>query len=575
MHAHVLVVEDNPSDALLISRLVESCKSVARVSVAGSGNETMAILQQGDVDLVITDHLLPDCRSEDIIRSVRQSGVDIPVIIVSGQMGEDVAVAAMRSGASDYLVKGALKRLEPAIERELRELVSRRARCEAEQTVAYMAYHDALTGLANRFQLEQTLDHIIEENRHEAADNALLYIDLDQFKLINDTCGHMAGDELLKNLSPRLKKLVRAGDLLARIGGDEFALLLANCPQTKALELAERLRQEVEMFRFSWQGKIFRIGCSIGVAYFGRDGVTRNQVLRESDIACYAAKDAGRNRIYVYQEGDGLLQERQAQMNWATRLKQALEQDGFEFALQPIQSMQNPIADGGMYEVLLRMKGEGKGVMPGAFIPAAERYGLMPQLDRWVVEHASRLWQEMASSLKCKENLIFFINLSAASLTDGQMVTFIQEQLRQNRIPAKQICFEITETSAISNLSQSVRFMGEVRRLGCKFALDDFGTGMCSFNYLKNLPVDYVKIDGNFVRKVLEPGIDSAIVDAINRIAHLVGLQTIAETVEDAATARHLKHLGVDFYQGHWLAEPKLAAEAAADYPAPSPLFAE
>ncbi|MCP5334992.1 MAG: EAL domain-containing protein [Oceanospirillaceae bacterium] len=575
MHAHVLVVEDNPSDALLISRLVESCKSVARVSVAGSGKETMAILQQGDVDLVITDHLLPDCRSEDIIRSVRQSGVDIPVIIVSGQMGEDVAVAAMRSGASDYLVKGALKRLEPAIERELRELVSRRARCQAEQTVAYMAYHDALTGLANRFQLEQTLDHIIEENRHEAADNALLYIDLDQFKLINDTCGHMAGDELLKNLSPRLKKLVRAGDLLARIGGDEFALLLANCPPTKALELAERLRQEVEMFRFSWQGKIFRIGCSIGVAYFGRDGVTRNQVLREADIACYAAKDAGRNRIYVYQEGDGLLQERQEQMNWATRLKQALEQDGFEFALQPIQSMQNPIADGGMYEVLLRMKGEGKGVMPGAFIPAAERYGLMPQLDRWVVEHATRLWQEMSSSLKCKENLIFFINLSAESLTDGQMVTFIQEQLRQNRIPAKQICFEITETSAISNLSQSVRFMGEVRRLGCKFALDDFGTGMCSFNYLKNLPVDYVKIDGNFVRKVLEPGIDSAIVDAINRIAHLVGLQTIAETVEDAATARHLKHLGVDFYQGHWLAEPKLAAEAAADYPAPSPLFAE
>lgn len=575
MHAHVLVVEDNPSDALLISRLVENCRAVGSVSVAGNGKETMHLLQQGGVDLVITDHLLPDCRSEDIIRSVRQSGIDIPVIIVSGQMGEDVAVAAMRSGASDYLVKGALKRLVPAVERELRELVSRRARCEAEQTVAYMAYHDALTGLANRFQLEQTLDHIIDENRHEPADNALLYIDLDQFKLINDTCGHMAGDELLKNLSPRLKKLVRAGDLLARIGGDEFALLLANCPPQKALELAERLRQEVDMFRFSWQGKIFRIGCSIGLAYFGRDGINRNQVLREADIACYAAKDAGRNRVYVYQETDDLLRERQAQMNWATRLKQALEQDGFEFALQPIQSMQNPIAQGGMYEVLLRMKGEGSGVMPGAFIPAAERYGLMPQLDRWVVEHAMRLWQSMATSLKCKENLIFFINLSAESLTDGQMVSFIQEQLRQNRIPARQICFEITETSAISNLSLSVKFMTEVRQLGCKFALDDFGTGMCSFNYLKNLPVDYVKIDGSFVRKVLEPGIDSAIVDAINRIAHLIGLQTIAETVEDAATARHLKHLGVDFYQGHWLATPKLAALAAADYPAPSPLFAE
>ncbi|MBI3187276.1 MAG: EAL domain-containing protein, partial [Gammaproteobacteria bacterium] len=423
--------------------------------------------------------------------------------------------------------------------------------------LSYQASHDALTGLYNRRMFEEYLQTALVTVEEENRRHAMCYIDLDQFKIVNDTCGHMAGDELLRQLSVLLQECVRGGDVLARLGGDEFGVLLENCPLPRAVQVAEKIRQRVKDYRFAWQDKSFEIGASIGVVGISADNVNIASIMSAADVACYAAKDMGRNRVHVYEPSDAMLAERHGQMHWAARIVQALENQRMVLFQQPIIGLTPGSHE--HCEILVRMRDEQGGfIPPNAFIPAAERYNLMSRVDRWVIENVFR---NMSSACHVQHDKMVAINLSGNSLADDELLAFIRQAGHEYGIDFQQICFEITETAAISNLSKATHFMTELRQEGCRFALDDFGSGLSSFGYLKNLPVDFVKIDGSFVRDMASDPIDRAMVEAITRVAHVMQIQAIAEWVEDETTLQILRDMGVDFAQGYHLGMPREVAE--------------
>lgn len=552
----VLIVEDSEDDALLIVRELNKGGMVAehlRVDTPGSLQDA---LDNSAWDIVITDHNLPEFGSEAAIQQVRQTGRDVPIIIVSGSIGEEVAVAAMKSGAHDYIMKENLSRLVPAVERELREAKNRQQHLAAQKTIEHLAYHDVLTGLFNRAEFERRLQHAL---KNASADNqyALFYMDLDQFKIVNDTCGHVAGDELLKQVTLLLKGPVRGSDILARLGGDEFGVLLEHCSLAHAEEVAERMLQMVKEFRFTWQDKAFSIGVSIGLVMLDSPEQTHTELMRAADMACYAAKDKGRGRYHVYHPEDADLVQRRGEMEWVSQLTNALQHDQFVLHKQCIIALDGS-ASGPSCEFLLRLKGaDGKLILPGAFIPAAERYDLMPRLDRWVLTNVfAHLTRQFASN-KAKADSIYFINLSGATLGDESFLLFAKEALSRSGIPPQAICFEVTETAAISNLSNALSFIHNVKSLGCKVALDDFGTGLSSFSYLKTFAADFLKIDGGFVRDMLNDPMDAAIVQAINNIGHVAGMKTIAEFVENAEIQARLAAIGVNYAQGFGIHKPE------------------
>ena len=511
-----------------------------------------AALAQGGWDLVITDHNLPGFSSEDALAIVKRSGLDLPVIIVSGSIGEDVAVAAMKAGAHDYIMKDNLARLVPAVARELREAQNRHAHRRAQETIQRLAFHDALTGLVNRYEFETRLKLALS-GAHEGFRHALLYLDLDQFKIINDTCGHAAGDELLRQLAAMLRGPIRDADTLARLGGDEFGVLLHGCSLEHARDVAERILQIIREFRFAWQHNAFSIGASIGLVMLEDPTQTLSDVLRDADMACYAAKENGRNRIHVFRSDDQALRRRHGEMKWVARLNNALEQNRFVLFTQRIVPLAS--REGLHHEFLLRLReDDGELVPPGAFIPAAERYNLMPALDRWVVRNALAY---IAGSARPASGEVSFINLSGATLSDELFADFVTEQARAHGVPFGSIGFEITETAAISSLASALDFIGRVKALGCPVALDDFGAGLSSFSYLKAIPADYLKIDGRFILSMLEEPMDSAIVEAVNRIGHVAGLRTIAEFVESEALKEKLAAIGVDYAQGYAVHRPE------------------
>ena len=421
--------------------------------------------------------------------------------------------------------------------------------------LAYQATHDPLTGLINRREFEHRLQEALYLCQVDQSEHVLFYIDLDQFKVVNDTCGHEAGDELLRQLSRILQQQLRASDDLARLGGDEFALLLRDCKVPRALELADKLLQVVRDFQFVWQKKPFAVGMSIGIVAVERSQQSVSQLLSIADTECYVAKDKGRNRYQLYQ-GDGSDSHgMRQQMEWVSIIREAMDQDRFQLRYQTIQSLNTP-QQPMHFEILISMLGEGdKVIPPGAFIPAAERYNLMPRLDRYVVEKTLKFLAENPQFIQ--DNMRWALNLSANSVNDPSTVKFICECLDQYQIPASSLCFEITETSVIANLTEAIDFIAELKQRGCHFALDDFGSGMSSFGYLKQLPVDYLKVDGNFVRDMDKDPIDHAMVEAINHIGHVMGMQTIAEFVENAEILSSLRHIGVDYAQGYHLHHPQ------------------
>lgn len=420
----------------------------------------------------------------------------------------------------------------------------------------WQAMHDSLTGLANRRQFEVKMKDLLVKAKSDNRRHHLLYIDLDQFKVVNDTCGHDAGDELLKQVTDILAKTLRKTDLLARLGGDEFGVLLETCDAEHALSVANNLRQAVEHIRFGWQTQSFKIGVSIGIAEITGIEAKAAEVLSAADAACYVAKESGRNRVHFHALDGLALSSHQQEMQWISRLQAALDNDSFELYLQRIQDTSNPSMTSEHYEVLLRMVGDnGEIILPGAFFPAAERFNLVGSLDRWVVENVFDKIQQLQMNNNT-ENLILSINLSGNSLGNKDLLERICYLLDKSISPAENYCFEVTETSAIANLKQATHFLSTLRSKGCKIALDDFGSGLSSFAYLKELPIDYLKIDGVFVKDIAIDDIDKAFVESINQIGQVMGLATIAEFVENDAILKILTEIGVDYAQGYGIHKP-------------------
>ena len=417
----------------------------------------------------------------------------------------------------------------------------------------FHASHDALTGLVNRREFERRTEQLIPTIQQGNSNHAICFMDLDQFKIVNDTCGHIAGDELLRQLSSILKHSVRHRDTLARLGGDEFGLLMEHCSLDDAHRIATSLLKTIQDYQFTWEGHSFRVGVSIGLIHLTETTDNLTELMKNADAACYMAKDKGRNRIQIYHADDAELSQRHSEMQWITRINKALEENRFCLYAQSIGPL-NESTDK-HYELLIRMIDEkGKIIPPGAFLPAAERYNLITKIDRWVIENAFGLLRDYPEFLK--QIHFISINLSGQSLADETIHNFIIDQLAATNVPPGKVCFEITETAAISNLNMATTFIASLKELGCQFALDDFGSGLSSFAYLKNLPVDYLKIDGMFVKDIVEDKIDHAMVKSINEIGHVMGMQTIAEFVENDEIKGMLREIGVNYAQGYGIAKP-------------------
>ena len=421
------------------------------------------------------------------------------------------------------------------------------------QDMSWQASHDALTHLYNRHKFEEVLRELIGSAKSDSHQHAFLYLDLDQFKIVNDTCGHIAGDELLRQVSTVLKSKVRDVDTVARLGGDEFGILLNSCPIEQASRIANQIRETIQEFRFVWGNKTFTIAVSIGLVPITDTYLNINEIMSMADIACYAAKDIGRNRIHIYEPDDKELSLRRGEMEWVSRIHNAIEENLFILYQQKIVSFTSEDPREEHFEILLRMSGEnGEEIPPMAFIPAAERFHLMPQIDRWVIRKVF----EKISNLPNEDIRFFSINVSGQSMGDDHFLDFVIEELQQFKLPPEKVCFEITETAAIINFPQALHFINILKEKGCMFALDDFGSGISSFGYLKSLPVNFLKIDGAFIRDILSDEIDHAMVKSINSIGHTMNIYTIAEFVENEGIANELRIIGVDYGQGYGLARP-------------------
>lgn len=422
-----------------------------------------------------------------------------------------------------------------------------------EQELTYQAQHDTLTGLYNRSYFQSELERLIPRIARSGAECALLYLDLDQFKYVNDTLGHAAGDRLLKECTEVLRKNIREGDLLARFGGDEFTILLYQIDHDHALPVAENIRQMFEHYQFNDSGKTINVTCSIGVAMINTDTESAETALSHADLACNMSKSQGRNCVHEYNDEDSAQNSMAQDMGWVVLVKDALQRDRFEVLYQPIFTVSSQQIYG--YEVLLRLPTEdGPSIKPGGFIPAAERFGLIQHIDRWAVSHSMEYLAQLHN-----ENIPtqFSINLSGRAVDDQELLKTIKSILKNTGLNPASLLFEITETAAIANLRAARKFIGQLKDMGCRMALDDFGSGFCSFTYLKNLPVDSLKIDGSFVQGLANAKVDQAMVQSMNQVAHALGKTTIAEFVENQETMRLLREYGVDYAQGHFLGKPR------------------
>ncbi len=425
-------------------------------------------------------------------------------------------------------------------------------------TISYQASHDTLTGLANREEFSARLELILESAKQGDSEHALIYLDIDQFRVVNDICGHTAGDELLLKTTRIIRSVVRSSDFSARLGADEFGILLEYANTDQAMEIAKRLQSRLMADRLIWDKHVFNINTSIGIVPIDNTSDTIHTVFAAADDACYIAKDEGGNKIKVYSNEENRFAQRRGEMQWISRLTKALEEDRFVLYHQPIISLDGNGETLHKSEILIRMVDtENKIISPAYFIPSAERYNLMPAIDRWVIQTAFRNFKLLSDKYGQDKNpYTFTINLSAAFLADETSLDFIRYEFQEYSIPPESFCFEITETAAITNMDTATHFIREMKKTGCSFALDDFGSGFSSFNYLRQLPVDFLKIDGIFVKNMHEDSISHAMVEAINSLGHFIGIKTIAEFVANEEIITQLKKIGVDFGQGYELGRP-------------------
>ncbi|MEQ1528839.1 MAG: EAL domain-containing protein [Methylococcales bacterium] len=422
------------------------------------------------------------------------------------------------------------------------------------EQLIHQATHDALTNLPNRVEFHKRIEQAVSSAQVNGSEHAVCYLDLDQFKVINDTSGHFAGDDVLRQLGDLLRKKIRKYDCVARLGGDEFGILMNDCSVSEAAAACENLRDLIRDFRFASDARSFTIGVSIGIAIINSASNNAVTLLKEADAACYAAKDKGRNRVHVFRPDDEELAMRYGEMQWVEKIQHGIAENLFCLFGQPIVAL-NHHEPGLHFETLVRYKDiDGHIIPPGAFLPAAERYNMAPALDRWVI---SNLFAWMANAPDFLEQLaVCSVNLSGLSLSDETMLNFILQELDKWSIPKHKICFEITETAAITNLAMATQFIDKLRAQGCLFSLDDFGSGLSSFAYLRNLPVDFLKIDGLFVKDILDDKIDLAMVKSINDVGHIMDKKTIAEFVENQQIFDLLKELHVDYAQGYGISKP-------------------
>ena len=416
--------------------------------------------------------------------------------------------------------------------------------------LTHQATHDSLTGLLNRAEFERQLQKLVESTYSDPRGHAMCYLDMDQFKVVNDTCGHTAGDELLRQFASLLRKHVRDSDVVARLGGDEFGILLIHCDPEHAERALHGLLEKIRKYRFVWEEHSFDINASIGLVSIPPGQYSLSQIMSAADVACYAAKDAGRNRLHIYHPDDDELRQRHTDMQWVSRLRKAIDENRFCLYAQPIVAVARPDTPV-HYEILVRLRDEqGRLVSPNAFIPAAERYNLMPQIDRWVLRTTLGFLRGLSGNCQVA------VNVSGQSLCDADFLRFAIDRFKETGIDPRRICFEITETAAIAHLNLASRFISTLHEMGCAFALDDFGSGLSSFAYLKNLKVDFLKIDGGFVKDMVDDPIDRAMVAAIHGVGQAMGIRTIAEFVESPEILTALAAIGVNYAQGYGIAKP-------------------
>jgi len=428
--------------------------------------------------------------------------------------------------------------------------------------MSYQASHDALTGLVNRREFERRLQESIELARTGAQTQVLCYLDLDRFKAVNDTSGHTAGDNMLREVAALVKDAVRDSDTVARLGGDEFAMLLVGCPLEKAIQIADDVSTAIRDYRFVWQDKIFSIGVSIGLVEIGRESSSLEDVISAADSACYVAKSQGHGQVHVYSAHDEAVARHRGEIHWLQRLQHALRDNSFLIYTQPIVAATGSSDSGPALEVLVRLAAEDGSIStPGEFLKAAERYRLMPLVDRWVVQTALAAFGRGA--IKIPPGRSVAINISGQTLGDGQFLEFVVECLDHSGVAPTQVCFEVTEASVVANLEHARRFIGVLHAIGCTFALDDFGSGLGSFVNLKTLSMDYMKIDGLYMRNLARDSVNQAMVSAMIKLAHTLDFKVIAEQVEDTASLDAARRMGIDFMQGYVLGRPEPLKTAA------------
>jgi diguanylate cyclase (GGDEF)-like protein len=422
--------------------------------------------------------------------------------------------------------------------------------------MSYQASHDALTGLVNRAEFESRLEAALQAVRiGDGVGHAVCYLDLDRFKVVNDSCGHLAGDNLLREIASLLRERVRDSDTVARLGGDEFGLLLIGCPLEKARQITDDICQAVADHRFVWRDQIFDIGVSIGVVEIGHDSGSAESVVGAADSACYVAKQQGRGRVHVYSARDEVIARQRGEIQWLQRLQRALKQNEFELYVQPIISVAGRVASGPAVEVLLRMRDEaGAMIAPAQFLQAAERYQLMGNIDRWVVQ--ATLTALASGLLRLPEGRCCSVNLSGQTLGDENFLDFVVEELDRSGVEPAQLCFEVPESTVVANLEHARRFINVLHGIGCRFALDNFGSGIGAFGNLKDLAIDYLKIDGTYIRNIAQDSINHAMVAAMIKLARTLDFRIVAEEVEDREAFETVRQLGVDFVQGYIVERP-------------------